>query len=60
MLSGNVSPSPAEGACKYCKSGGSCGINLGRDGEERKAKPVKCSQIAALVRKIKGDGNATD
>lgn len=60
MLSGNIAPSPAEGTCKYCKAGGSCGINLGKDGEERKHKPVKCTQIAGLVRKVKGDGNATD
>ena len=60
MLSGNIAPSPAEGACKYCKVGGSCGVNLGKDGEERKHKSVKCSQIAELVRKIKGAGNESD
>ncbi|MDE6667521.1 MAG: PD-(D/E)XK nuclease family protein [Clostridia bacterium] len=60
MLSGNIAPSPAEGTCRYCKAGGSCGVNLGKDGEERKTKSVKCSQIVGLVRKIKGDGNATD
>ncbi|MDE7082150.1 MAG: PD-(D/E)XK nuclease family protein [Clostridia bacterium] len=60
MLSGNIAPSPAEGTCRYCKAGGSCGVSLGKDGEERKPKSVKCSQIAELVRKVKGDGNATD
>ena len=60
MLEGNVAPSPAEGACKYCKAGGSCGIALGKDGEERKSKNVKCSQIAELVRKERGDGNESD
>lgn len=60
MLSGNIAPSPAEGTCRYCKAGGSCGINIGKDGEERKPKSVRCSQIAGLVRKVKGDGNATD
>lgn len=60
MLSGNIAPSPAEGTCRYCKSGGSCGINLGKDGEERRHKSVRCPQIAGLVRKVKGDGNATD
>jgi len=60
MLSGNIAPSPAEGTCRYCKAGGSCGINLGKNGEERKAKSVKCSQIARLVRKLKEDGNETD
>ncbi|MDE7167363.1 MAG: PD-(D/E)XK nuclease family protein [Clostridia bacterium] len=60
MLSGNIAPSPAEGTCRYCKAGGSCGVNLGKDGTERKHKSVRCSQIAGLVRKVKGDGNATD
>lgn len=60
MLSGNIAPSPAEGTCRYCKAGGSCGVNLGKDGEERKHKSVRCSQIAGLVRKVKGDGNETD
>ncbi len=60
MLSGNIAPSPAEGTCRYCKAGGSCGVNLGKDGAERKHKSVSCSQIAGLVRKVKGDGNATD
>ncbi len=59
MFDGNIAPSPAEGTCKYCKAGGSCGVNLGKDGEERKAKSVKCAQIAELVRKVKGDGNET-
>lgn len=54
MLSGNVAPSPAEGVCRYCKAGGSCGMTVGKDGEERKLKSVKCSDIAELVRKEKG------
>lgn len=60
MLSGNIAPSPAEDACHFCKAGGSCGLNLGRDGEERRARAVKCSQIAELVRRKKEDGNGTD
>lgn len=60
MLSGNIEPSPAEGTCRYCKAGGSCGINLGKNGEERIAKSVKCSEIAELVRRERGDGNETD
>lgn len=60
MLSGNIAPSPAEGVCRYCKAGGSCGINLGKDGEERKPKSVKCSQIAALARRVRGNGNESD
>ncbi len=55
MLGGNVTPSPAEGVCKYCKAGGSCGAALGKDAAERKVKSVKCSEIARIVRKEKGD-----
>ncbi len=55
MISGNVKPSPAEGACAYCKMGGSCGFLAGRDGGERKTGAVKCSQIASIVKGEKGD-----
>ena len=51
MISGNIAPSPAEGTCKYCKAGGSCGITLGRDCGERKVKNIKCSEIAEIARK---------
>ncbi|MDE6585942.1 MAG: PD-(D/E)XK nuclease family protein [Clostridia bacterium] len=54
MLSGNITPSPAEGTCKYCKAGGSCGVTLGRDCGERKVKSVRCSQIAEIARKEGG------
>lgn len=55
MLEGNVQPSPAADACKYCKAGGSCGFALGADGEERSEKSVKCKDIADVVRKRRGD-----
>ncbi|MDE7182017.1 MAG: PD-(D/E)XK nuclease family protein [Clostridia bacterium] len=55
MLEGNVAPSPAEDACKYCKAGGSCGFAVGYDGEERTEKSVKCGGIAKVVRKARGD-----
>ena len=55
MLDGNITPSPAEGACKYCKMGGSCNFALGIDGEERCSRTVKCSDIAKIVRKERGD-----
>ncbi len=55
MLAGNITPSPAEGVCKYCGAGGSCGFSAVKDGEERKGKSVKCSQIAEIVRKERGD-----
>ena len=57
MLEGNVAPSPSEGVCKYCKAGGSCGFAAGRDGAERKVASIKCTEIAALVKKIKEGGN---
>ncbi|MDE6613354.1 MAG: PD-(D/E)XK nuclease family protein, partial [Clostridia bacterium] len=55
MLEGNVAPSPAEDACKYCKAGGSCGFAVGFDGEERTEKSGKCGGIAKVVRKTRGD-----
>lgn len=50
MLSGNVTPSPAHDACKYCKMGGSCNFAVGRDGEERQSPSVKCSDIARIAK----------
>lgn len=50
MLSGNIAPSPAADACKYCKMGGSCGFAVGLDGGERKTPSVKCSDIAEIVK----------
>lgn len=57
MLAGNISPSPAEGVCEYCRAGGSCSFAVGLDGEERKSSSVRCSQIAGLVKSIKEGGN---
>lgn len=53
MSLGNISPSPAKDTCKYCPAGGSCGMALGRDKEERKTPSVKCSDIAEVVRRAK-------
>ena len=55
MLEGNIAPSPAEDACKYCRMGGSCNFAAGIDGEERSSKTVKCADIARIVRKQRGD-----
>ena len=55
MLEGNIAPSPAEDACKYCKMGASCNFALGSDGEERSSKTIKCADIARIVRKTRGD-----
>lgn len=54
MTGGNVTPSPAEGTCEYCKMGGACGVTLGRDIEERKTPSVKCSQISRIAKKALG------
>lgn len=55
MIAGNVSPSPAQEACKYCKLGGACGFFAGADGEERTVKTVKCADIAHIVRRQRGE-----
>lgn len=57
MLSGNISPSPAEETCKYCKMGGSCNFAAGLDGGERKAPSVKCTDIAKIVKDSGEGGN---
>lgn len=57
MLAGNITPSPAEGVCEYCRAGGSCGFACGVDGGERKTSSVKCTQIAELVKSLTEDGN---
>lgn len=54
MIGGNVTPSPAKDVCKYCKAGGSCGIELSEVGE-RKVKSVKCAQIAQITRNERGE-----
>ena len=53
MIEGNITPSPAEDACKYCKAGGSCGFAAGVDGEERSVKSIKCAEIADIVQRNK-------
>lgn len=55
MLAGNIAPSPASDACKYCRMGGSCNFCVGEDGEERSSKTVKCEDVAKIVRTQKGD-----
>ena len=51
MLDGNITPSPAADACKYCKAGGSCGFEEGVDGQERDCRTVRCSEIAEIVKR---------
>jgi len=60
MTSGNISPSPIDGACEYCKMGGSCGVTLGKDVEERKTASVKCAEIAKIVQKQRKNNGEDD
>ena len=53
MLGGNITPSPADDVCAYCKMGGSCGFAEGVDGEGRTARSIKCAQIAGIVKNAK-------
>lgn len=55
MAAGNVRPSPAPGACKYCSLSGSCGFAVGADGDERPGQSVTCKGIAEIVRHERGD-----
>lgn len=57
MLSGNITPSPAESACEYCKMGGSCGFAAGLDGGERKLPSINCAEIAEIAKNANGGGN---
>lgn len=51
MKEGNVAPSPFEGACRYCKLRSLCGFS----GEPRKESGIDCKEIAAIVRRERGD-----
>lgn len=55
MTAGNVSPSPAPDACKYCLLAGSCGFVIGVDGYARERAKISCKGIADLVKKERGD-----
>lgn len=52
MYGGNISPSPAEGVCKYCKFGGCCGFDLRKQGERPTVK-VDCRGVAEVARRQK-------
>lgn len=55
MLDGNITPSPAEDACSFCKAGGSCSFAVGADGESRSSRSLKCGEIAEVVKRLKGE-----
>ena len=49
MRAGNITPSPYEGVCRYCKYKGMCGF----DGEPRKEGTMKCAEIVKIARAAK-------
>lgn len=55
LRSGEITPSPIEGACEYCSYKGMCGfdreVNL-----QRKVKSVKCTDIVKIVKEDGGEG----
>lgn len=51
MKEGNISPSPYDGACRYCKLKGLCAY----DGEPRKVGGVKCADIVKIVKRERGE-----
>ena len=51
MKEGNIAPAPYKGACDYCKLRSLCGFV----GEERSEGAVKCSEIAEIVRRERGE-----
>ncbi len=51
MRSGNIAPSPYEGACAYCKLLGACGFT----GAPRKEGKTGCKDIVEIVRRERGE-----
>ncbi len=51
ISSGNIAPTPYDGACLYCKYKSLCGFT----GTERKEENVRCAQIVSIVRRERGD-----
>lgn len=51
MAAGNITPSPYDGACRWCKFKGMCAFA----GQPRKSESVSCSQIAGIVRRARGE-----
>jgi hypothetical protein len=52
---GYIEPTPYQGACAYCRFGGSCGFCKGDKATPRQSSSVKAEEIAEIVRKKKGD-----
>ena len=51
MRDGNITPSPYDGACDYCRLRGLCAY----DGAERKETRVSCPEIVRIVRRERGE-----
>lgn len=51
MRAGNITPSPYEGACSYCKCKGMCAFT----GTPRKEEKVSCGEIVKIVRRERGE-----
>lgn len=51
MEEGNLTPSPYDGACAYCKLKAMCGFI----GNPRKERSITCGEIANLVHRERGD-----
>ena len=51
MQSGNIAPSPYEGACEYCKLLGMCAFT----GQSRSESSASCKEIVSIVRRERGD-----
>lgn len=51
---GCIAPSPYSGVCEYCKFGGVCGVDVKRYARSEE-KNIKCTEIADVVRKRRGD-----
>lgn len=53
LVSGEISPSPVDGACAYCKYAGCCGYDKEVSGE-REEVACDCKTVAEIVRAEKG------
>lgn len=51
MKAGNITPSPYEGSCGYCKFNGMCAFT----GTPRREDATSCKQIVSIVRRERGE-----
>ena len=60
MKEGNITPSPAGGACEYCQMKGSCTFSPDVDGDGRGVRAVKSGDLAKIVRTARGETEGED